>query len=83
MLDHHARQSQMSYRAKPGGWFVPGTLCHVIADCGRTGVLMSGLRLSEQQASEGYPVGAVYEDEELCPWEEFELLEDIHTHHGT
>jgi len=59
------------YRARPGTWFVSGSIVTCVADCGSFG-LMSGQRRCENAASEATLVGTVYNDEEICPWDEFE-----------
>ena len=65
----------MKWIAKYGGWFKPGTECFLVADCEDAGVIMSGIRISEVFEAECVPVGQEYEDEELCPRNEFDVTE--------
>jgi hypothetical protein len=67
------------YVAKPDTWFVAGTVCELVDDyspqmtCG----LFRGLRKCENPASEGgHPLGEVREDEEVCSFDEFDVVEE-------
>jgi len=63
-----------------GTWFDKGTECQLVADCSSQDVKMgifSGIRTCQKSAAEaGRPVGTKYEDEELCGYDEFEILDD-------
>lgn len=63
------------YIAKPDTWFIEGTQCTLITDCRpqlNIGIF-SGMRVSEGMP-ELHPVGEIYEDEEVCSFDEFEAL---------
>lgn len=59
-----------AYIAKQGGWFIPGSWCELVTDCGEQGIFL-GFRRSESDY-ESEPPGTIYLDEEYCPYEEFE-----------
>lgn len=64
------------YVAKPDTWFVEGTECELIAD-GRPQMnvgIFSGKRCSEG-SPELHPIGEIYEDEEDCSFDEFEVVD--------
>lgn len=62
------------YSAKSGGWFKPGTEVTLVQDCETAGGIFVGTRICENPDSEGgRAVGEAYEDEELCPWDEFDV----------
>ena len=65
--------------ARSDTWFKAGTEVRCIddyrpeMDCG----LFSGIRITENPDAEGgHPVGTEREDEEMCGWDEFDILED-------
>lgn len=67
----------MKYRAKPDTWFDEGTLCELIAD-GRpqwNSGIFTGIRTSKG-SPELHPKGEKYEDEELCSFDEFEVIDE-------
>jgi hypothetical protein len=63
-----------------GTWFDKGTECILVCDCSTANIKMgifSGIRTCEVSAAEaGKPVGTKYEDEELCLYEEFEIINE-------
>ena len=63
-----------------GTWFDKGTECELVEDCSSKDVKMGifrGMRTCENSAAEaGKPVGTKYLDEELCGYDEFEVIPD-------
>ena len=57
----------------PDTWFPAGSEVKVLDDCREGGVIVVGKRTCQKSEAEGgHAVGEIYEDEELCAWEEFE-----------
>lgn len=65
------------YIAKKDTWFVEGSECELLADCRpQMGLgIFLGKRKSEG-SPELHPEGEIYEDEEDCSFEEFEVVND-------
>lgn len=63
-----------------GTWFEKGTEAKLIDDYrdhGWNAGLFSGIRITEDSDVEGgYPVGVRREDEEICSFDEFDIIED-------
>ncbi len=60
-----------------GGWFVEGSLC-VLVDDYRPQInsgLFRGRRRCEDPTTELHTLGEIYEDEEICGFDEFEASE--------
>ena len=62
------------YIAKPNTWFKEGTEVQLVDDCGEMGGVFCGIRIAQNETE--YSDGRrakddEYEDEELCPWDEF------------
>ncbi len=67
------------YIAKPNTWFKEGSECILVSDCENFGGIFSGIRVCEDNPNEnsmGYKPGEEREDEELCSWDEFEIVEN-------
>ena len=63
------------YRAKPDTWFLPGTIVTLIDDY-RPQInsgLFEGRRQCEVPEAEACPLGEIYDDEEICGFDEFEV----------
>ena len=71
----------MKYIAKSDTWFVEGTVVELINDY-RTGEpswnmgLFLGLRRCENPESENRPLGEEHMDEEICNFDEFDMVEE-------
>lgn len=67
----------MRYVALPETWFKAGTECQLIADFrpSMSAGLFRGIRVCENPEAEAKPIGLEYEDEEICPFSEFETIE--------
>ena len=64
------------YIAKKDTWFVEGSECEFLCDVFESSGLFRGPRKCENPASEaGHPLGEVYDDEEVCTYDEFEISE--------
>jgi hypothetical protein len=71
------------YIAKPGTWFKAGTEVqlvdflwdHTEHGGSKTGIFC-GLRVCENPESEAKPLGIEYQDEEMCSYDEFDIVED-------
>jgi hypothetical protein len=63
------------YIAKSDSWFKGGSECRLVADCEWMGGIFEGIRISEGPP-EITPEGLEYLDQELCPWDEFEVVEE-------
>lgn len=65
----------MTYISK-GVWFVEGSACVLVDDYRpqMNSGLFRGQRRCADPAAEGRPLGEVYEDEEICGFDEFEVL---------
>lgn len=61
-----------------GTWFDKDTICILEedGDCREAGGLFLGMRTSENEGSEGRPLGTKYMDGELCSWDEFPIVLD-------
>ena len=62
-----------------GTWFDKGTECQLVDDCSGDGVKMgifSGIRTCQNAGAEAVPVDTKYEDEELCNFDEFEVIDE-------
>ena len=69
------RGKMKAYIAKPNTWFKAGTKCKLVSDCESAGGIFRGIRVCSHPLSENRKEGEEYEDEELCPWDEFEVKE--------
>jgi hypothetical protein len=56
----------MAYIAKKDTWFKEGSEVELITDCGELGGIFKGILVNEETGEE-------YQDQELCPWEEFDI----------
>jgi hypothetical protein len=63
------------YIALKNGWFNEGLECNLITNCGSCGGIFEGIRVAQFE-SELHPIGEPYWDEELCPWDEFEIIDE-------
>jgi hypothetical protein len=68
----------MRYIAKPGTWFEEDTECQLVTDCGSMGGIFSGTRIVQEdyEVALGYELGDKRIDEELCDWDEFEVIDE-------
>ena len=70
---------QLKYIAKPNTWFKAGTTVTLIDDYRPDGLdvgLFEGLRICEDEASEGCPVNTERDgDQEVCGFDEFDVIE--------
>ena len=68
----------MTLIAKPDTWFKAGTVVKLIDDYrpAMPSGLFAGTRVCQNEGSEARPTGTEYEDEEICTWDEFEVIDD-------
>jgi hypothetical protein len=60
------------YFAKKDTWFKEGTEVKLVSDCGWAGGVFQGTRVAQDKYEcARHGEGTEYEDEELCPYDEF------------
>lgn len=67
----------MVYISKPGEWFKAGTVCILIDDYrpGMDAGLFKGIRVCENPGAEAETLGVEYMDEEICSFDEFDIID--------
>lgn len=68
----------MIIKAKKDTWFNEGTIVKCISDFrpDLDSGLFEGLRTCENPSSESRILGEIYLDEEMCEWDEFEIINE-------